>query len=104
MQVESLGGGTATAVFVSVFSIANCLGRLCSGFLPDRLSERGMPRTVSLIFLSALTFVACLLNAFARLDFFGAPSQKQDLCEVQVDKWIGAFRCDTCYCHQSFEV
>ncbi len=70
-----MGGGTATAVFVSVFSIANCLGRLCSGFLPDRLmSERDMPRTVSLIFLSALTFAACLLNAFARLDFFGASS------------------------------
>ena len=71
-QVEALGGGTSTAVFVSVYSIANCLGRLCSGFLPDRMmSERDMPRTVSLIFLSALTFVACLLNAFARLEFFG---------------------------------
>ena len=30
-QVESLGGGTSTSVFVSVFSIANCLGRLASG-------------------------------------------------------------------------
>ncbi|KAK9916344.1 hypothetical protein WJX75_001567 [Coccomyxa subellipsoidea] len=71
-MVEALGGGTSTAVFVSVYSIANCLGRLCSGFLPDRMmSERDMPRTVSLIFLSALTFVACLLNAFARLEFFG---------------------------------
>ena len=30
-QVEALGGGSSTAVFVSVFSIANCLGRLASG-------------------------------------------------------------------------
>lgn len=71
-QVEALGGAGSTAVFVSVYSIANCLGRLCSGFLPDRMiTEHNLPRTVSLIILSALTFVACLLNAFARLEFFG---------------------------------
>ena len=31
-QVEALRGSGSTAVFVSVFSITNCLGRLCSGY------------------------------------------------------------------------
>ena len=31
VQVEALRGSGSTSVFVSVFSITNCLGRLCSG-------------------------------------------------------------------------
>lgn len=44
-------------------------------FLPDRMMrEQDMPRTVSLLFLTALTFLACLLNTFAGLRFFGISS------------------------------
>ena len=31
LQVEALGGAGSTSVFVSVFSITNCLGRLVAG-------------------------------------------------------------------------
>ncbi|CAK0754435.1 hypothetical protein CVIRNUC_002297 [Coccomyxa viridis] len=70
-MVEALRGSGSTSVFVSVFSITNCLGRLCSGFLPDRmLREQDVPRTVSLIVLSVLALVACFLNAFAQIEWF----------------------------------
>ncbi|CAL5227480.1 g10457 [Coccomyxa viridis] len=70
-MVEALQGAGSTSVFVSVFSITNCLGRLCAGFLPDRmLRTQDMPRTVSLVVLAVLTLTACFLNAFAQIEWF----------------------------------
>ena len=41
-------------------------------FVPDRMMlEQDVPRTLSLVFLAALTLAAALLNAFARLEVFG---------------------------------
>ncbi|KAK9831891.1 hypothetical protein WJX81_006335 [Elliptochloris bilobata] len=71
--VIALGGQEgAQSVFISVYSIANCLGRLTSGFLPDRLLRlHNVPRTVSLVALAALAVGAALLNAFATLPLLG---------------------------------
>eukprot|EP00884_Botryococcus_braunii_P011942 jgi/Botrbrau1/20749/Bobra.0058s0077.1 len=58
----------ATTVFVSVFSVASCVGRLCSGSLPDKwMRERGVPRTVSLVGLMVCTMLTAALNAFITL-------------------------------------
>lgn len=73
-QVTALGGntGTSQAVFVSVFSIANCFGRLCSGILPDKaMRECDIPRTAGLFILTGLTATAAVLNAFASLPLLG---------------------------------
>ncbi|KAK9813424.1 hypothetical protein WJX73_007856 [Symbiochloris irregularis] len=76
-QVKALGAdsGASQAVFVSVFSIANCFGRLCSGSIPDKaMRERDLPRTVFLIVLACLSMAAALLNAFATLPLLGVAS------------------------------
>ncbi|KAK9818432.1 hypothetical protein WJX72_012528 [[Myrmecia] bisecta] len=70
-QVIALTGDgprTSSSVFVSVFSIANCIGRIISGFVPDHLMRTyWLPRTVALILLTAIMTLASFLNAFASL-------------------------------------
>lgn len=73
--VQGHGQYISRAVFVSMFSIANCLGRLASGFIPDKLMrKRSMPRTTSLVFLSGLTLLAALLNAVQSPEILGVAS------------------------------
>ena len=46
-------------VYVSIFSIANCLGRLMSGYFPDKLMhKRRVARTIPLIIVTLLTLTA----------------------------------------------
>lgn len=65
------GGGSAsevTPVLVSLFSVANCGGRMALGFFPERLLHaRGTPRVLFLPAVSALMAGACAALAFARV-------------------------------------
>ncbi|DBA83628.1 hypothetical protein WJX77_000101 [Trebouxia sp. C0004] len=67
--VIALGGESdGQAVFVSLFSVSNCAGRLLLGYIPERmLHARGTPRCIFLILISALSAVAVCFNAFASL-------------------------------------
>ncbi|KAL4437504.1 hypothetical protein ABPG77_003485 [Micractinium sp. CCAP 211/92] len=57
-----------TPVLVSLFSVANCAGRMALGYLPERLlHSRGTPRLLFLPAMSALMSAACLALAFAPL-------------------------------------
>ena len=63
MQVIALSPSSdsraSRAVYVSIFSIANCLGRLMSGYLPDKLMHKQhIPRTVPLVVMTLLTLTA----------------------------------------------
>ena len=54
-------------------------------FVPDRLMrEQEVPRTLSLVALSILTLAASLLNAFARLEFFGISAALSGKCHPPV--------------------
>lgn len=65
------GGGSAlevTPVLVSLFSVANCGGRMALGFFPERLlHSRGTPRLLFLPAVSALMAGTCAALAYARL-------------------------------------
>ncbi|CAL5228367.1 g11486 [Coccomyxa viridis] len=66
--VSALGGGGSPAVYVSVFSVSSCAGRLLLGYGPEALQhKRGVPRPVFLILISALTALVSLACAFATL-------------------------------------
>ncbi|DBA71965.1 TPA: hypothetical protein ACH3X2_010713 [Trebouxia sp. C0005] len=67
--VIALGGESdSQAVFVSLFSVSNCAGRLLLGYIPERLLHaHGTPRCVFLILISALSALAVCFNAFASL-------------------------------------
>lgn len=67
--VIALGGKSdSQAVFVSLFSVSNCAGRLLLGYIPERLLHaRGTPRCIFLILISALSALAVCFNAFASL-------------------------------------
>lgn len=57
-----------TPVLVSLFSVANCAGRMALGYLPEKLlHSRGTPRLLFLPAMSALMAAACLALAFAPL-------------------------------------
>lgn len=67
--VIALGGqGNSQAVFVSLFSVSSCAGRLLLGYIPERLLHaRGTPRCIFLVIISALTAVVVCCNAFTTL-------------------------------------
>jgi hypothetical protein len=75
-QLLSLGANkTSQSGFVSLFSVANCVSRLLAGFISDRLIKvYSAPRTVSLVFLGALSAGAAVLNAFAGVQLLNASS------------------------------
>lgn len=53
---------------MSLFSIANAVGRLLAGFFPEtRLRRAGTPRTAFLVLSAAATAAVALWAAFARL-------------------------------------
>ncbi|PRW32873.1 MFS general substrate transporter [Chlorella sorokiniana] len=58
----------ATAVLLSIFSVANCSGRMAFGYWPERLlHSRGTPRTLFMPAVSALLAAAFAALAFVRL-------------------------------------
>ncbi|KAK9904691.1 hypothetical protein WJX75_000633 [Coccomyxa subellipsoidea] len=67
--VESLGGGSdGQDVLVSLFSVFSAAGRLACGSIPERLLHSyGLPRTLFLVGVSALTAGVCVLSALSRL-------------------------------------
>ncbi|EIE19129.1 Nodulin-like-domain-containing protein [Coccomyxa subellipsoidea C-169] len=67
--VESLGGGRdGQDVLVSLFSVFSAAGRLACGSIPERLLHSyGLPRTLFLVVVSALTAAVCALSALSRL-------------------------------------
>ena len=56
-------------VVVSVFSVANCLGRMSTAFLPEEVPKgRVVPRTHFLVLCCAATSAVALLDAVSTLD------------------------------------
>jgi hypothetical protein len=69
------------SVIVSNFSVFNCIGRMSTTFLPDRLWNRAMARTDFLVMGHVLSAACSLLAAHATINslpmiaiFTGAPS------------------------------
>lgn len=73
LQVIALDGAgsdskSSRVVYVSIFSIANCLGRLMSGYFPDKLMHRRrVARTIPLIIVTLLTLAAGMQPTVALL-------------------------------------
>ncbi|KAK9836313.1 hypothetical protein WJX81_004629 [Elliptochloris bilobata] len=66
--VAALGGTQGPAVYVSLFSIMNCAGRIAFGYIPERmLHERGTPRPLFLVGAGLGTAAIAALAAFADL-------------------------------------
>lgn len=69
-MVIALGGEAGGAsVFVSLYSVANGIGRLTIGIFPDYWQKNhGIPRTTWVVVMSIMTLGVSFLNAFAGLD------------------------------------
>eukprot|EP00891_Asterochloris_glomerata_P001572 jgi/Astpho2/1572/fgenesh1_pg.00026_%23_48_t len=68
--VPSLGGApNSQDVFVSLFSVCNCVGRLVLGYVPERLLHAyGTPRPIFMVALGLLSATVMAFNAYATLD------------------------------------
>lgn len=55
-------------VVVSIFSVANCIGRMTTALLPERVGDHIIPRTHFLVAGCLATALAALMDAFSSLD------------------------------------
>ncbi|BDA46699.1 probable transporter MCH1 [Coccomyxa sp. Obi] len=117
-MVSALHGHSSAAVYVSIFSVSSCGGRLLLGHVPERaLHARGVPRPLFLIGVSLVTAAVAVLCAFASLgalypaallaglafgghwslapalacDFFGLRHFASNYCLLQLAPALGGF-------------
>ncbi|KAK9815489.1 hypothetical protein WJX72_004521 [[Myrmecia] bisecta] len=67
-QLVDALGGSSPAVFVSLYSVTNCAGRLLGGYIPERfLHSKGTPRPLFFVLVSLLSACVYCYTAFASL-------------------------------------